>query len=87
MISSLPYSVDFKIPAVKIQCGDQFSMLLTSEGQVYSWGLNVYGQLGLSDTTAAAVLYPQLVKFTQPKDKIIDISAGYNHCLALNDSY
>eukprot|EP00347_Sterkiella_histriomuscorum_P000877 403374181 len=86
-IPSVPFSVFFNIPVVKVSCGDQFSAILTAEGQVFTWGLNISGQLGLSNVTVAAAIAPQLVKFSNPKDKIIDISVGYNHMLAQTDSY
>jgi alpha-tubulin suppressor-like RCC1 family protein len=39
-IVSLPFSIDFFIPVVKITCGDSFSGLLTAEGRVHTWGCN-----------------------------------------------
>jgi len=39
-INSLPFSIDFFIPIVKVTCGDQFSALLTAEGEVFTWGTN-----------------------------------------------
>lgn len=32
-----------------IRLGEQFSMALTSKGQIFSWGLNDKGQLGLGN--------------------------------------
>ena len=46
-INSMPFEVDFFIPIVKVTCGDVFAGLLTSEGQVFTWGHNQYGQLGI----------------------------------------
>lgn len=34
------------IRIVRISCGDSFSMALTDNGQVYSWGDDTFGQLG-----------------------------------------
>lgn len=42
-IPSLPFQVDFRIPVVKISCGDLFGSLLTVEGDVYTWGYNISG--------------------------------------------
>lgn len=39
-ISSLPFEINFSIPVIKVCCGDTYSALLTSEGQVFTWGSN-----------------------------------------------
>lgn len=39
-IPSLPFSIDFMIPVVKLTCGDCFAGILTAEGQVFTWGYN-----------------------------------------------
>lgn len=33
---------------VQVACGKYFSMALTENGEVYSWGCNYYGQLGIT---------------------------------------
>ena len=48
-IPSLPYMVDFKLPVCKVMCGSVFSGLLTNCGQVYTWGDNQFGQLGVKN--------------------------------------
>ncbi|CDW84777.1 regulator of chromosome condensation family protein [Stylonychia lemnae] len=83
-IPSIPFEIFFNIPVVKVCCGDLFQLLLTAEGQVFSWGQNLYGQLGLKDNTISATLQPQLVKFSNPLDRIIDLVSGFNSCIALN---
>ena len=47
---------------------------------MYIWGRNTEGQLGLGDFTNR--LKPTLNSFFKYK-KIIKITFGYNHCLAL----
>lgn len=49
---SMPFSVDFFVPVVKVICGDAFSGLLTAEGQVHTWGYNHYGALGIDNEQA-----------------------------------
>lgn len=39
-MNSLPFQVDFFIPIVKVSCGEALCALLTSEGQVHTWGNN-----------------------------------------------
>jgi alpha-tubulin suppressor-like RCC1 family protein len=33
----------------QIACGSEHCMALTTDGELYSWGLNFKGQLGVSD--------------------------------------
>ena len=60
-IPSLPFGVTFNIPVAKVVCGDLFSGLLTSEGDIYTWGWNQYGQLGYKDITIGVTINPTLV--------------------------
>ena len=48
-IASLPFEINFRIPVVKVGCGDTYSALLTAEGQVFTWGSNTFGELGIDD--------------------------------------
>ena len=57
-VASIPYSVDFDIPVVKVICGDLFSGILTAEGSVFTWGYNTYGQLGIKNKDAMFVQRP-----------------------------
>jgi alpha-tubulin suppressor-like RCC1 family protein len=41
--------VNFDIPVSKVVCGSMFSGLLTSTGQVFTWGDNQHGQLGIKN--------------------------------------
>ena len=43
--------IDNSIDVVKVAAGYYHSLALTDSGEVYSWGDNEYGQLGLGDTT------------------------------------
>ena len=53
------------VPALKdlriaqIACGSEHTFILTQKGEVYSWGLNIKGQLGLG--MYENVSYPTLV--------------------------
>jgi len=59
--------------------GRDFSLALKSDGTVWAWGNNYYGQLGNGTTVKSAV--PVKVKNLS---NIIAIAAGYDHCLALS---
>jgi alpha-tubulin suppressor-like RCC1 family protein len=58
-----------------------YTLALTSDGKVYSWGANFGGQLGLGDTTDRST--PQLVQGALAGKTIVSISAGLAHALAL----
>ncbi|XP_051890412.1 LOW QUALITY PROTEIN: probable E3 ubiquitin-protein ligase HERC1 [Pristis pectinata] len=63
----------------KVCAGSQSSLALTSAGQVFAWGCGSCLGSGSSETTA---LRPRLVEELN-STKIIDISCGDSHCLAL----
>jgi alpha-tubulin suppressor-like RCC1 family protein len=69
-----------------IAAGDQHSLALTSDGKVYSWGQDIYGQLG-NDAVATNQPTPVAVDMSGAlTDKTITaISAGAYHSLALAD--
>ena len=60
--------------------GKTFILAINSDKQVYGWGSNSIGQLGESS---------QAVKFSKPiliiveNDRVVHVSCGSNHCLAL----
>ncbi|KAA8589723.1 hypothetical protein FQN60_013088 [Etheostoma spectabile] len=67
---------------VKVCCGSQFSVALTKDGQVYTWGKGDNQRLGHG--TDEHVRYPKFLDSLQGK-KVVDISVGSTHCLALTD--
>ncbi|KAL5011340.1 hypothetical protein ScPMuIL_009891 [Solemya velum] len=67
----------------QIECGAQFSLALTKAGQVWTWGKGDYFRLGHG--TDAHVRKPQIVEGLKGK-KIIHVSVGALHCLAVTDS-
>ena len=75
----------YKAKISMISCGDNFSLFLSRIGNVYSMGSNnKYGQLGQGDTNM--ILSPKIIPFFKNnKIKIVQISCGYSHCLALGD--
>ncbi|MDR1426980.1 MAG: Ig-like domain repeat protein [Bifidobacteriaceae bacterium] len=67
----------------QIAAGGAHSLFLTSAGKVYAFGDNQYGQLGIGSTVrpASPTLVPALSNLSS--DKVVQISAGVNHTLAL----
>ncbi|XP_016124312.1 E3 ubiquitin-protein ligase HERC2-like [Sinocyclocheilus grahami] len=67
---------------VKVCCGSQFSVALTKDGQVYTWGKGDNQRLGHG--TDEHVRYPKLLDSLQGK-RVVDIAVGSTHCLALTE--
>ncbi len=66
---------------VAIAVGDMHSLLLTGNGEVYSFGRNELGQLGISNTPFA--LSPTLIPGL---NDIVAIAAGDDHSMALSST-
>lgn len=65
---------------VSIVVGSHHSLALTAEGNVYSWGHSIIGQLGLGNTIHQTT--PQRVTFFDTRN-VISVSAGCYHSFAL----
>ena len=67
----------------KAAAGDSHSMLLSTTGEVYSFGSSEFGKLGLGQLKSSVqVNSPTLI----PELKnIFQISCGENHSLAINN--
>lgn len=81
-------------PVTEVYAGGYHSMALTHDGQLYSWGLNTFGQLGQSSSHAEAKT-PTLVvvttgsqngKQTGRKLKVLTAAAGTWHSLAVAET-
>lgn len=81
---SLPHAVERLqgLGVCQLECGAQFSLALTRSGQVWTWGKGDYFRLGHG--TDFHVRKPQLVEGLQGK-KVIHVSVGALHCLAVTD--
>lgn len=66
---------------VDIVLGGNFVVVLTKSGQVYAWGDNVDGQLGIEDDNCTVSLKPVQVKIIT---NIVMVKCGYNHVMALD---
>ena len=64
----------------KVACGSYHSLAISSEKELYSWGLNNYGQLGQDSTeeTNRPVL-------AETDEKVVAIEAGEHHSIFLNE--
>jgi len=79
---NLVRGVLLKVKLRAVACGFQHSMALTPSGFVYSWGLNIYGQLGVGDFVDRPE--PALIK-SIADIQVVQISAGYLHSGAVGE--
>ena len=86
--SSVPVAVDMTgvllgKTITQISCGDTFTAVLTSDNNVYSWGIGVDGQLGNNTNTNSNV--PVAVDMTGVLlgKTITQISSGVSFCICL----
>ena len=69
------------VPSVRqIVAGENFSMVLGSDGSVWAWGADANGELG---NAATSTLQTRPVETIGMASGITDIAAGTNHVLAL----
>ena len=67
---------------IQISSGAFFSLLLTSKNQVWSWGDNTYGQLGLGSFNH----FYSLMQFIISLENITKIQAGSFYSLFLKNT-
>eukprot|EP01130_Rhizamoeba_saxonica_P019014 TRINITY_DN9735_c0_g1_i1.p1 TRINITY_DN9735_c0_g1~~TRINITY_DN9735_c0_g1_i1.p1 ORF type:complete len:419 (-),score=133.24 TRINITY_DN9735_c0_g1_i1:54-1310(-) len=78
----LPEVEEDSHPVNDVSCGFNHSVVLDREGNVFTFGNNEYGQLGLGHNDE--VVGPQKVDFFDGKN-VISVASGYNHNLALTE--
>jgi len=72
---------------IKMIAGSNHSLALTSYGNVYAWGSNLYGQLGDGTTTSSTTPINVTSQFNLSTNEIIvDIKSGYYHSTAITSS-
>ena len=77
--------------AVKASAGGTHTMVLCGDGRVFSWGNNLYGQLGHQEDSLSlfkSVAIPQEIvalrsKTGKSQERIVSLSAGARHSLAV----
>src|SRR5689334_10412573 len=66
---------------VYVATAPRFNIALTSEGDLYSWGTGLMGELGL-----AYITYQEKpAKITKVQTKFKAVAIGYEHSLALSE--
>ncbi|XP_037686168.1 E3 ISG15--protein ligase HERC5 isoform X2 [Choloepus didactylus] len=69
---------------IQITCGDYHSLALSKGGELFAWGQNVHGQLGVGRTFVSTST-PQIVEHLSGVP-LVQISAGEAHSMALSMS-
>eukprot|EP01130_Rhizamoeba_saxonica_P000570 TRINITY_DN10538_c0_g1_i1.p1 TRINITY_DN10538_c0_g1~~TRINITY_DN10538_c0_g1_i1.p1 ORF type:complete len:407 (+),score=97.61 TRINITY_DN10538_c0_g1_i1:1-1221(+) len=81
LMAGMPSNVlDLPRDIVSISAGLDHNMALTSDGEVYGWGLNYEGQLGIGNNENVSV--PVRISSLQ---KIRKIECGFDFSMALNE--
>ena len=70
------------VPVQAIAAGGDFSLALTSGGEVWSWGFNSEGELGNGGTTSSNVPVQVTTVATTNLSGVVGIAAGWRHSLA-----
>lgn len=78
---TLPENVKF----VQVSCGELFTLALSEDGDIYSWGDGVNGQLGLG-YVVEQLTPKKITTISEGEVKFKKISAGKEHSLALSNS-
>ena len=79
-------------PVVQLAVGDGTSLAVTADGRLYSFGENLYGELGrtLDSGTEAANPTPARVSLDGPGasagERVVEVAAGGAHSLALTSA-
>lgn len=73
--------IPLPIPIIQVACGDSHSLALTKGGDVFSWGLNSHGQLGLGKMVSKQLTPVVVCALTGVA--VTQISAGASHTLFL----
>lgn len=68
---------------IKVNGGDSHTCAVTADGNVYCWGGNNYGQLGIGGTTSSFVPVEIDMSGVTAGKNFVDVSAGYAHTCAL----
>ena len=68
---------------VAVSAGENYSLALCSDGTVAAWGANNYGQLGNNSTTMSKVPIAVVQTGVLAGKRVVAISAGMYHSLAL----
>nr|XP_020649582.1 serine/threonine-protein kinase Nek9 isoform X1 [Pogona vitticeps] len=67
----------------QVSCGDDFTVCITDEGQVFAFGSDYYGCIGVDKAFGSEVLEPRQLNFFL-NNPVEQVSCGDNHVAVLN---
>lgn len=67
-----------------VEPGDEFNIALRANGEIWSFGKNKYGELGLGDNLNRN--YPEKI-IIDSNEKITDIAVGTSHTVAIGENF
>lgn len=76
---------------IKVDSGVNFSAAMSAQGEIWCWGRNDYGQVGLGERAKtdmySAAMYPVLMR-TLPLEghQVVDFACGKHHTVALTSA-
>ena len=75
-------------PVTQIAAGEYHSLVVTSSGQLYAFGYNAYGELGIATNSGTVTPNPTPTLVTLPGQigPVTQITAGGNHSLVVTSS-
>jgi alpha-tubulin suppressor-like RCC1 family protein len=80
-----PKEVKVDCPIAELKCGRDFSLVLCTDGLLYAFGSNHYGQLDLPPSPPSSPLFRKLESLSF--SSIVSIACGTHHALALSCKY
>lgn len=81
-VKMLPGALEGKT-IIAIAAGEHHSLALTSEGKVFAWGSNYYGQLGRGTNNTTSSNVPVQIGGSLDQKTVTVIGAGFSHSLAV----
>ncbi|XP_078065271.1 putative E3 ubiquitin-protein ligase HERC3 [Mustelus asterias] len=67
---------------IQVACGNNHSLALSKDGEIFAWGQNTYGQLGLGTQEASQSVPQSVISLTGMP--VAQITAGGEHSFALS---
>ncbi|XP_072563291.1 probable E3 ubiquitin-protein ligase HERC6 [Paramormyrops kingsleyae] len=81
-IIRLTMSSSMPTPVIQVACGKYHSLALTKEGEMFSWGRNSYGQLGLGKAISTQAVPSRVLSLVGVP--VIQVCAGGEHSFAIS---
>ena len=79
--------LDKKIKISSISCGNNFYILLSSEGKLYAGGSNDHGELCSDKNNSKSRLSPEeIYEVSKLNERIIQVSCGFKHVIILTSN-